>query len=238
MADVDRIAAALRYQQEINAAQRPATMNPNLSSQGATGRALVEPPTSVMDERYPAWKKSQDDAENLINATEIISAAIPLAGTAVKGVVALGKYTGPELARGLKNYTGKTLWHGGELLENPSGFNQGSVINGVPSVSTSPTALGAARYAIHNRGSINAIDPSNMKIYTKGANPELDASYNAADFGKLKSAGFDAMDLRSFGHGNEIVIFDPALALKNKVGEAQMANRIRGGKFFDELKPN
>ena len=104
MADVDRIAAALKYQQEMDAAQRPATMNPNIAAQGATGRALVAPPTSVMDERYPAWKKSQDDAENLINAADMIGAAIPLAGPAVKGAVALGRYAGPELARGLEQH--------------------------------------------------------------------------------------------------------------------------------------
>ena len=104
MADADRIAAALRYQQEMDAAQRPATMNPNIAAQGATGRALVAPPTSVMDERYPAWKKSQDDAENLINAADMIGAAIPLAGPAVKGAVALGRYAGPELARGLEQH--------------------------------------------------------------------------------------------------------------------------------------
>ncbi len=108
MAEAPRIAAALRYQQEMDAAQRPATMNPNIAAQGATGRALVAPPTSVMDERYPAWKKSQDDAENLMNATEMIGAAIPLAGPAVKGAAALSRYAGPELARGLENYMGRT----------------------------------------------------------------------------------------------------------------------------------
>jgi hypothetical protein len=108
VAEAPRIAAALRYQQEMDAAQRPATMNPNIAAQGATGRALVAPPTSVMDERYPAWKKSQDDAENLMTATEMIGAAIPLAGPAVKGAAALGRYAGPELARGLENYMGRT----------------------------------------------------------------------------------------------------------------------------------
>jgi hypothetical protein len=108
VAEAPRIAAALRYQQEMDAAQRPATMTPNIAAQGATGRALVAPPTSVMDERYPAWKKSQDDAENLMTATEMIGAAIPLAGPAVKGAAALGRYAGPELARGLENYMGRT----------------------------------------------------------------------------------------------------------------------------------
>ena len=34
MAEADRIAAALRYQEELDAAQRPATMNPNIAAQG------------------------------------------------------------------------------------------------------------------------------------------------------------------------------------------------------------
>ena len=38
VADAERIAAALRYQQELEAAQRPATMNPNLAAQGTSSR--------------------------------------------------------------------------------------------------------------------------------------------------------------------------------------------------------
>ena len=38
VADANRIAAALRYQQELEAAQRPATMNPNLAAQGTSSR--------------------------------------------------------------------------------------------------------------------------------------------------------------------------------------------------------
>ena len=38
MADTDRIAAALRYQQELEEAQRPATMNPNMAAQGVGSR--------------------------------------------------------------------------------------------------------------------------------------------------------------------------------------------------------
>lgn len=38
VADAERIAAALRYQQELEAAQRPATMNPNLAAQGSSSR--------------------------------------------------------------------------------------------------------------------------------------------------------------------------------------------------------
>ena len=38
MAEPNRIAAALRYQQELDAAQRPATMNPNIAAQGVGSR--------------------------------------------------------------------------------------------------------------------------------------------------------------------------------------------------------
>ena len=108
MADADRIAAALRYQQELDAAQRPATMNPNIAAQGVKARANMTPPESVMDPRYPAWKKSQDDAEAFMTAADLVGSAIPLAGPAVKGVAALGRYAGPELARGLESYAGRT----------------------------------------------------------------------------------------------------------------------------------
>jgi hypothetical protein len=85
-----------------------ARMNPNLAAQGRNYLPNMIPPESVMDPRYAAWKKSQDDADNLMTLSEMIGAAIPLAGPAVKGAAALGRYAGPELARGLENYMGRT----------------------------------------------------------------------------------------------------------------------------------
>ena len=130
VADADRIAAALRYQQELEAAQRPATMNPNIAAQGAAGRSFMAPPESVMDERYPAWKKSQNDAETLMMATDLVGSAIPLAGPAVKGAAALGRFAGPELARGLENYMVKSggilpmdTWHGSPHRFPPTAKN-------------------------------------------------------------------------------------------------------------------
>lgn len=107
MADPDRIAAALRYQQELDAAQRPATMNPNLAAQGEAYRANMTPPTSVMDPRYPAWKKNQDAADAVGAVGDLALSAIPMAGPAVQGVKAAGRFAGPELARGLENYMGR-----------------------------------------------------------------------------------------------------------------------------------
>ena len=130
MADADRIAAALRYQQELEAAQRPATMNPNIAAQGAAGRSFMAPPESVMDERYPAWKKSQNDAETLMMATDLVGSAIPLAGPAVKGAAALGRFAGPELAQGLENYMVRSggilpmdTWHGSPHRFPPTAKN-------------------------------------------------------------------------------------------------------------------
>jgi hypothetical protein len=108
VADADRIAAALRYQQELDAAQRPATMNPNLAAQGQAYRANMTPPTSVMDPRYPAWKQNQDAADAVGAVGDLALSAIPMAGPAMQGVKAAGRFAGPELARGLENYMGRT----------------------------------------------------------------------------------------------------------------------------------
>lgn len=115
MTEQERIAAALAYQQ----AQQPAMMNPNLARQGARGRENMMPPTSIMDERYPAFKRNQEDVEKLMLGLDIVGSAIPLAGPAAKGAVALGKYAAPQIAQGLENYAFRTgmalpmdVWHG------------------------------------------------------------------------------------------------------------------------------
>jgi hypothetical protein len=63
----------------------PATMNPNLEKQGRIARALMAPPTSVMDERYPAWKKSQDQADQFLIASDFALALAPLASSVFRG---------------------------------------------------------------------------------------------------------------------------------------------------------
>jgi len=52
MADADRIAAALRYQQELDAAQRPATMNPNIAAQGEVSRNRI---AAALANQPPSW---------------------------------------------------------------------------------------------------------------------------------------------------------------------------------------
>ena len=114
MTEQERLAAALAYQQA-----QPALMNPNLARQGARGRENMMPPTSVMDERYQAWKRNQEDAEKLMLGLDIVGSAIPLAGYAAKGAVAVSKYAAPQIAQGLENYAFRTgmalpmdVWHG------------------------------------------------------------------------------------------------------------------------------
>lgn len=104
MTEQERLAAALEYQQ----AQQPARMNPNLAAQGARGRENMMPPTSVMDERYPAFKRNQEDAEKLMLGLDIVGSAIPMAGPAVKGAKILGQAAAPQIAQALENYTFKT----------------------------------------------------------------------------------------------------------------------------------
>ena len=104
MTEQERLAAALAYQQ----AQQPARMNPNLAVQGARGRENMMPPTSIMDERYPAFKRNQEDVEKLMLGLDIVGSAIPLAGPAMKGAKILGQAAAPQIAQALENYTFKT----------------------------------------------------------------------------------------------------------------------------------
>lgn len=133
---------------------------------------------------------------------------------------------------------GTTLYHGGRLLANPIADKQGVLLNGIPALSTSARALEAARYAVHNSGSLNAINATQMNIYRKGMDRALDEAYAAGDWKKFAEKGFDGMDLRSFGHsGNEVVLFDAAKAAANKIGEAARKTwRTAGDKFFEPMK--
>lgn len=103
MAEADRIAAALAYQEQM-----PAMLNPNLARQGARGRANMMPPTSIMDERYPAFKRNQEDIEKLMLGVDLVGSAIPLAGPAMKGAKVLRQHAAPQLAQALENYAFKT----------------------------------------------------------------------------------------------------------------------------------
>ncbi len=96
-----------------------ATANPNMARQFANARQNMAAPTSVMDERYPAWKKSQDQAEQFLLAADFVSSAIPAAVMAApyakKGLLAAGKTVAPQI----ENYMARTgllqpatVWHG------------------------------------------------------------------------------------------------------------------------------
>lgn len=66
------------------------------------------PPTFIMDERYPAFKRNQEDAEKLMLGLDIVGSAIPLAGPAMKGAKMLGQAAAPQIAQALENYAFKT----------------------------------------------------------------------------------------------------------------------------------
>lgn len=72
-----------------------ATVNPLMARQFANARQNVTAPTSVMDERYPAWKKSQDQATQFLLAADLIGSAVPaglLAAPAMKkGLLSMGE---------------------------------------------------------------------------------------------------------------------------------------------------
>jgi len=85
----------------------PARMNPNLAAQGRNYLANMIPPESVMDPRYAAWKKAQDDAEALGIFSDIALTAIPFAGVAAKGAMAAGRTLAPTAGMAAERYMNK-----------------------------------------------------------------------------------------------------------------------------------
>jgi hypothetical protein len=124
------------------------------------------------------------------------------------------------------------LYHGGELTSNPTANKQGVIVNGIPSVSFTPSIIEAKSYARHNIGAINAIDSSKLKIY-KGGNALLDKAYENGDFAAIKNAGFDGMKLR---HSNEHVLFDPKMVaeMPRKVAEQNWDRGRKGMNYFNK----
>ncbi len=127
MADANRLAAALRYQQDM---EGPVTMNPNIAEQGRKGKANMAPPTSVMDLRSRDYERRSRETENFLIGADILAGALPFAPLAKGAVMAAGKYAGPELARGLENYMVKSgavlpmdVWHGSPHRFPPTAKN-------------------------------------------------------------------------------------------------------------------
>lgn len=100
MAEAPRLAAALRYQQELDDPTRPATVNPMMARQVAKSRELMTAPTSIMDERYPAWKKAQENADLFLLGAD----AAGLSPFAAKGATVAAKFAAPKLAQGLEQH--------------------------------------------------------------------------------------------------------------------------------------
>jgi len=74
---------------------QPATANPLMAAKFARQRANMTQPTSVMDERYPAWAKAQRQADEFLIGADLATAPLGLP----KGAVTAGaKYAGRTLA--------------------------------------------------------------------------------------------------------------------------------------------
>jgi len=104
MADANQLAAALQYQQELEAAARPQMMNPNIAEQGRKGRANMAPPTSVMDPRSRDYERRSRETENFLAGADILAGALPFAPLAKGAVMAAGRYAGPKIAQGLEQH--------------------------------------------------------------------------------------------------------------------------------------
>lgn len=120
---------AIRYQQEMEEANRPVTVNSLMARQFAAQRQNMTQPTSVMDPRYPAWKRAQDQADQFLMGADIAGSVASLLGPTLKGAAMAGRALAPkaaDMAEGYMAHTGllqsATDWKGSPLVKMfPSG---------------------------------------------------------------------------------------------------------------------
>lgn len=180
---------------------------------------------------------SPTDADAIDTATDVVGGFVPGLGTALAardferarrdddrvGMALAGASMVPVvggLARAASKTSkaqatvdalrGKSLYHGGRLVEAPIADKQGVVIDNVPGVSFTPNIVEASRYAMHNRGHLYRIDPSDLRIYRAGQDNALDSAVHRGDHKAVRDAGFDGFDFSSiYPQSREVVLYDP-----------------------------
>ena len=172
-------------QAEIEAAMLPATVNPLMAKKFAAQRQNMTAPTSIMDERYPASKKAQDEADLFLLGADMATSVAPFVGPLAKGVIATAKSAPEILARGLENYMVKSggilpmdVWHGSPhrfppTAKNPLGEFDSSKIG----TGEGAQAYGHGLYLAENKSTATGFRDT---LAHKGA---LDLEYESAKRG-------------------------------------------------------
>jgi hypothetical protein len=170
MAEAPRLAAALQYQQGLDDITRPATVNPMMARQVAKSRELMTAPTSIMDERYPAWKKAQENADLFLLGADVAG----LTPVAAKGAVAAAKFAAPKIAQGLEQHMVRSgmmlpidVYHGTPHRFEPTAKN--------PLGEFSATKIGSGEGAqAYGYGHYFAENPNVAKDYQKTLSGKTD----------------------------------------------------------------
>ena len=222
MAEAPRLAAALRYQQGLDDPTRPATVNPMMARQVAKSRELMTAPTSIMDERYPAWKKAQEDADLFLLGAD----AAGLAPFAAKGATVAAKFAAPKLAQGLEQHMIRSgmilpidVYHGSPHRFAPTAKN--------PLGEFDPTKIGTGEGAqAYGYGHYLAENPGIGKGYAMALGPktaQTDPQYLAL---KERLGKFEEKLAKRYNMGEEVispreeVIFTPDKYPKRVVNAA------------------
>ena len=215
MAEADRIAAALRYQQELDAAQRPATMNPNIAAQGLKSRnriaaALASQPQSWSGEALPMEGRA---------------AFLPFQDTMPDSVMNTRSLALPGIVAGAVN----AITAPGRALVDPE-FNQGEEAANV-ALNVMGGGMGASRAAPAPAGSLGMnVAPKSIKELMpteyKSA-MSIEPPHNVRDNKKLlsltesmKNTGWQGRPILTYdvGRGNE------ALTGSHRIKAAREAN--------------
>jgi hypothetical protein len=186
----------------------PARMNPNLAAQGRNYLANMIPPESVMDPRYAAWKKAQDDAEALGIISDIALTAIPFAGFAAKGAMAAGRTLAPTAGMAAESYMNKIgglipldVYHGTPHRFPPTAKN--------PLGEFDPTKIGTGEGAqAYGHGLYLAENPAVANEYRRTLR-DMNPSYDGAPISNADTVKKTAAELLMKAKG------DKAAAIKD-----------------------
>jgi hypothetical protein len=150
----------------------------------------------------------------LLSPAAVQAAAPQIAGGLLRHADQFQRYNG---ALGPAGASPATMWHGGNIVKNPTADKQGIVLDGVPALSFTPSKRSAREYASHNQGAVHALDDAGMRVYKIGDSPKLDKAVDAGDWAAIKREGFDGVEVVP---GKEVAFFDyAATGAKAKLAE-------------------
>ena len=230
MAEADRIAAALRYQQELDAAQRPATMNPNIAAQGERSRNRI---AAALASQPPSWSGEALPMEGR-------AAFLPFQDSLPGSVMNKRSLALPGIVAGAVN----AITAPGRALVDPE-FNQGEEAANL-ALNVMGGGMSASRAVPAGSLGMNAIKKGSQEIMPtehKSA-MSIEPPHNVRDTEKLSSLtksmkdnGWQGRPILTYdvGRGNEALTGSHRIKAANQAGiEVPIYKIQNAGDYIDK----